>query len=126
MAGRRFCLVRYPGVFSTTPYPSPPRLSLGTEAAHAVRHGLGGGDEEGGGECGMRPGHASSLSPASSFRVAFPKDDMGLGNKKGRVSGSQVSGGHTTLIDGADNVIKKLGVLSWFESVGPGMISVAK
>ena len=51
---------------------------------------------------------------------------MGLGNKKGHVSGSQVSGGHTTLIDGADNVIKKLGVLSWFESVRPGVISVAK
>ena len=51
---------------------------------------------------------------------------MGLGNKKGHVHGSQVSGGHTTLIDGADNVIKKLGVLSWFESVRLGMISVAK
>ena len=51
---------------------------------------------------------------------------MGLGNKKGHVQGSQVSGGHTTLIDGADNVIKKLGVLSGFESVRPGVISVAK
>src|ERR1700735_5415461 len=51
---------------------------------------------------------------------------MGLGNKKGHVSGSQVSGGHTTLIDGADKVIKKLGVLSWFESVRPGIISVAR
>ena len=51
---------------------------------------------------------------------------MGLGNKKGHVQGSQVSGSHTTLIDGADNVIKKLGVLSWFESVRPGVISVAK
>jgi hypothetical protein len=51
---------------------------------------------------------------------------MGLGNKKGHVQGSQVSGGHTTLIDGADNVIKKLAVLSWFESVRPGIISVAK
>lgn len=51
---------------------------------------------------------------------------MGLGNKKGHVQGSQVSGGHTTLIDGADKVIKKLGVLSWFESVRPGVISVAK
>lgn len=51
---------------------------------------------------------------------------MGLGNKKGHVQGSQVSGGHTTLIDGADNVIKKLGVLSWFESVRPGIISTAK
>ena len=51
---------------------------------------------------------------------------MGLGNKKGHVQGSQVSGGHTTLIDGADNAVKKLGVLSWFESVRPGIISVAK
>jgi Predicted metal-binding protein (DUF2103) len=50
----------------------------------------------------------------------------GLGNKKGHVQGSQVSGGHTTLIDGADNVVKKLGVLSWFESVRPGIISAAK
>jgi hypothetical protein len=51
---------------------------------------------------------------------------MGLGNKKGHVHGSHVSGAHTTLIDGADNVVKKLGVLSWFESVRPGIISVAK
>jgi len=51
---------------------------------------------------------------------------MGLGNKKGHVQGSQVSGGHTTLIDGADSVVKKLGALSWFESVRPGIISVAK
>lgn len=51
---------------------------------------------------------------------------MGLGNKKGHVHGSHVSGGHTTLIDGADAVVKKLGVLTWFESVRPGIISVAK
>jgi len=51
---------------------------------------------------------------------------MGLGNKKGHVHGSQVSGVHTTLIDGADQVVKKLGGLSWFESVRPGIISVAK
>jgi hypothetical protein len=51
---------------------------------------------------------------------------MGLGNKKGHVQGTQVSGGHTTLVDGADAVVKKLGVLSWFESVRPGIISVAK
>jgi hypothetical protein len=51
---------------------------------------------------------------------------MGLGNKKGHVHGSHVSGGHTTLIDGADRVVKKLGVLDWFESVRPGIISVAK
>ena len=51
---------------------------------------------------------------------------MGLGNKKGHVHGSHVSGAHTTLVDGADNVVKKLGVLSWFESVRPGIISVAK
>jgi hypothetical protein len=51
---------------------------------------------------------------------------MGLGNKRGHVHGSQVSGGHTTLIDGADVVVKKLGVLPWFESVRPGIISVAR
>src|SRR5438309_315259 len=51
---------------------------------------------------------------------------MGLGNKKGHVSGSQVSGDHTTLIDGADVVVKKLGVLPWFESVRPGIISTAR
>ena len=52
--------------------------------------------------------------------------NMGLGNKKGHVHGSKVSGGHSTLIDGADAVVKKLGVLPWFESVRPGIISVAK
>ena len=51
---------------------------------------------------------------------------MGLGNKKGHVQGTQVSGGHTTLVDGADAVVKKLGVLSWFASVRPGIIAVAK
>ena len=51
---------------------------------------------------------------------------MGLGNKKGHVHGTSVSGGHTTLIDGADAIVKKLGVLSWFESVRPGIISVAR
>jgi Predicted metal-binding protein (DUF2103) len=51
---------------------------------------------------------------------------MGLGNKKGHVHGSHVSGGHSTLIEGADGVVKKLGVLSWFESVRPAEISVAK
>src|SRR3954469_19419914 len=51
---------------------------------------------------------------------------MGLGNKKGHVHGSHVSGAHTTLIDGADHVVKKLSALSWFESVRPGIISVAK
>ena len=51
---------------------------------------------------------------------------MGLGNKKGHVHGTNVSGGHSTLIDGADAIVKKLGVFSWFESVRPGIISVAK
>src|SRR5271166_666314 len=51
---------------------------------------------------------------------------MGLGNKKGHVHGKSVSGGHSTLIDGADAIVKKLGVLSWFESVRPGVISIAK
>lgn len=51
---------------------------------------------------------------------------MGLGNKKGHVHGTSVSGGHSTLIDGADAIVKKLGVLSWFESVRPGIILVVK
>jgi hypothetical protein len=51
---------------------------------------------------------------------------MALGNKKGHVHGSKVSGGHSTLIDGADAVVKKLGVLPWFESVRPGVISAAR
>src|SRR5262245_12152487 len=51
---------------------------------------------------------------------------MGLGKKKGHVHGTSVSGGHSTLIDGADAVVKKLGVLSWFESVRPAIISVAR
>ena len=51
---------------------------------------------------------------------------MGLGNKKGHVHGSNVSGGHSTLIDGADVVVKKLGTLGWFESVRPAEITVAK
>ncbi len=51
---------------------------------------------------------------------------MGLGNKKGHVQGSQVSGGHTTLIDGTDAVVKKLGNLAWFVSVRPGVISIAR
>jgi hypothetical protein len=52
--------------------------------------------------------------------------NMGLGKKKGHVHGSKVSGGHSTLIDGADAVVKKLGALPWFESVRPGVISVAR
>jgi hypothetical protein len=51
---------------------------------------------------------------------------MGLGKKKGHVHGPKVSGGHSTLIDGADAVVKKLGVCPWFEAVRPGIISVAK
>jgi len=51
---------------------------------------------------------------------------MGLGNKKGHVHGSNVSGSHSTLIDGADVVVKKLGALSWFESVRPAKISMAR
>ncbi len=51
---------------------------------------------------------------------------MGLGRKKGHVHGKNVSGGHSTLIDGADAIVKRLGAFSWFESVRPGIISVAK
>ncbi len=51
---------------------------------------------------------------------------MGLEKKKGHVHGKNVSGGYSTLIDGADAIVKKLGALSWFESVRPAVISVAK
>src|SRR5262245_12957834 len=51
---------------------------------------------------------------------------MGLGKKKGHVHGSDVSGGHSTLIDGADAVVKRLGGLPWFESVRPSVISLAR
>lgn len=51
---------------------------------------------------------------------------MGLGSKKGHVHGTHVSGGHSTLIDGADAVVKKLGGRPWFESVRPGVISLAR
>jgi len=51
---------------------------------------------------------------------------MGLGSKKGHVHGKRVSGGHSTLIEGADAIVKKVGSFSWFESVRPGVISVAK
>ena len=40
--------------------------------------------------------------------------------------GKNVRGGHSTLIDGADAIVKKLGACSWFESVRPGIISVAR
>ena len=40
--------------------------------------------------------------------------------------GTNVRGDHSTLIDGADAIVKKLGVLPWFESVRPGVISVAR
>ena len=51
---------------------------------------------------------------------------MGLGHKKGHVHGTNVSGGHSTLIDGADAIVKKLGACPWFESVRPGVISSAR
>src|SRR3954451_919791 len=78
-----------------------------------------------------RPASWASERPQSCDRepdpaIAWQSMKMGLGNKKGHVHGSKVSGGHTTLIDGADAVVKKLGVLPWFESVRPGIISVAK
>lgn len=64
--------------------------------------------------------------PHTLWRASFMAAFMSLGNKKGHVHGTSVSGGHSTLIGGADSIVKKLGVLSWFESVRPGIISVAK
>ncbi len=51
---------------------------------------------------------------------------MGLGGKKGHVHGKSVRGGHSTLIEGADAIVKKVGGFTWFESVRPGVISVAR
>ena len=51
---------------------------------------------------------------------------MGFGHTKNHVSGDRVSGGHTTLIDGADRVVKKLGNTSWFHLVQPGVIRNAR
>ena len=62
--------------------------------------------------------NANPLSPGRTALWAW--------NKKGHVHGTNVSGGHSTLIDGADAIVKKLGVLPWFESVRPGVISAAK
>jgi len=49
---------------------------------------------------------------------------MGLGNKKGHISGNQVTGRHTTVIDGADEILKKMARNPWFESARPGQIIV--
>ncbi len=51
---------------------------------------------------------------------------MGLGHQKGHVHGDRVSGGHTTLIDGADDVVRGLGRLSWFDTVRPSVIKHAR
>ncbi len=51
---------------------------------------------------------------------------MGLGHKKGHVHGKNVSGGHSTLIDAADDVIKKIDKMWWFQEVRPGEISFAR
>lgn len=42
-----------------------------------------------------------------------------LGPKKGHIAGSQVTGGHTTVFDGADTILKKLASKNWFFSVQP-------
>lgn len=50
---------------------------------------------------------------------------MGLGRSKGHVNGSHVMGSHTTLIEGADVVVKKISRMPWFESVRPAVITHA-
>jgi hypothetical protein len=49
---------------------------------------------------------------------------MGLGNKKGHITGRRVSGGHTTVIDGADAVLKKMAGKDWFVSARPREVVV--
>jgi len=49
---------------------------------------------------------------------------MGLGNKKGHISGKQVTGRHTTVIDGVDKILKKIAKKPWFESARPREIIV--
>jgi hypothetical protein len=49
---------------------------------------------------------------------------MGLGNKKGHITGKSVSGGHTTVIDGADTVLKKMATRDWFISARPKEVIV--
>jgi hypothetical protein len=97
-----------------------------TEDNDRVRAAQGGGLDRGD-AAGWRFWRAFGRCGLES-RPAFPGRNtvMGLGNKKGHVHGSNVSGGHSTLIDGADAVVKKLGGLPWFESVRPGVISAAR
>lgn len=49
---------------------------------------------------------------------------MALGNKKGHISGKRVSGTHTSVIDGADDVLKKMAMKPWFVSARPREIIV--
>lgn len=49
---------------------------------------------------------------------------MGLGGKKGHIAGKHVSGGHTTVIDGVDAVIKKMADKEWFVSARPREVVV--
>ena len=49
---------------------------------------------------------------------------MGLGNKKGHITGKRVSGTHTSVIDGADEVLKKMHSKDWFVSARPREIIV--
>lgn len=49
---------------------------------------------------------------------------MGLGNKKGHISGKHVAGTHTSVIDGADTMLKKMAAKHWFVSARPREIVV--
>jgi hypothetical protein len=49
---------------------------------------------------------------------------VGLGNKKGHISGKHVSGTHTSVIDGADAILKKMHGKFWFVSARPREIVV--
>ncbi len=49
---------------------------------------------------------------------------MKLGNKKGHISGRKVAGTHTSVIDGADRLLKKISTKEWFISARPREIII--
>ena len=49
-----------------------------------------------------------------------------LGKSKGHIAGKKVTGGHATVIDEADKVIKKIAKQTWFVSVRPNEIKADK
>ena len=61
-----------------------------------------------------------------SFSADRNEGEAMLGRSKGHIVGDKVTGGHTTVIEGADKAIKKLAKNPWFVSVRPNEISADK